>query len=119
MPWKVTCPMQERMKFVTYYLDNELSLSALCREFGISRKTGYKIINRFLEEGLDGLRDRSRACHHHPNAVSASVREAVVATRVSHPSWGPKKLRAWLQRHNGSVIWPSASTMGEILRRHG
>jgi transposase len=111
--------MQERMRFVTYYLDNELSMSALCREFGISRKTGYRIMNRFLEEGVDGLYDRSRARHHHPNAVSELIRQAIVATRVSHPTWGPKKLRAWLQRHNGSVRWPSASTMGEILRRHG
>jgi transposase InsO family protein len=111
--------MRERMRFITYYLDNELSMSVLCREFNISRKTGYKIINRFLSEGIDGLRDRSRACHHHPNAVSEAVIEEVVKARVQHPSWGPKKLRVWLQRHDDSVRWPSASTIGEILSRYG
>lgn len=119
MPWKATCPMQERMKFVVYYLEDEYSMSALCREFNISRKTGYKIMRRYFEYGIDGLRDQSRARHHHPNAVSESIIEAIVSARVSHPSWGPKKLRAWLRRHNGSVIWPSVSTMGEIVRRHG
>jgi putative transposase len=119
MPWKVTCPMQERMRFVTYFLEDELSFSALCREFSISRKTGYKIVRRFLSEGIDGLHNRSRARHHHPNAVSESIRESIIESRVSHPSWGPKKLRAWLERRDSTVVWPSTSTIGEILRRHG
>lgn len=119
MPWKETCSMEERMKFVVYYLEQEYSMSALCREFGISRKTGYKIIRRYFIEGIAGLRDRSRARHHHPNAISESIGHAIVAARDSHPTWGPKKLRAWLDRHNHSVNWPSVSTIGEILRRRG
>jgi len=119
MPWKEICPMEERMRFVVYYLEQEYSMSSLCREFGISRKTGYKIIYRYFNEGMSGLANRSRARHHHPNAVSESIIQSVLDTRVNHPSWGPKKLRAWLQRHHSCSDWPSASTMGEILRRHG
>jgi transposase InsO family protein len=94
-------------------------MAALCREFGISRKTGYKLVSRFIESGLDGLRDRSRAPYHHPNAVAADVEQAVVVARRQHPTWGPRKLRAWLSRHEPDVRWPSASTIGEILNRHG
>jgi len=116
VPWKETCTMDERMKFIAYYLEHEWPLAALCREFGISRKTGYKWIGRYLEGGLE---DRSRAPKHHPQAVSEPIAEAVIAARVAHPTWGPKKLRVWLQRRDSSVRWPAASTIGELLKRHG
>ena len=119
MSWKETCPMKERIKFVLNYLENELSMTVLCREFQISRKTGYKMVRRFIEGDFDGLKDRSRAPHNHPNAVSEMVETAVVAARRSHPTWGPKKLRAWLARQVPSVVWPSPSTIGQILKRHG
>lgn len=119
MPWKETCLMEERIKFIVYYLDHELSMSALCREFGISRKTGYKMVERYFEGGCDGLKDCSRAPFHHPNMVVESVEQAIVTARQRHPSWGPKKLRVWLIRQDGSVNWPAASTIGQILCRHG
>jgi transposase InsO family protein len=111
--------MEERMKFVTYYLTGEWSMTLLCWEFGISRKTGYKIIQRFVEEGVDGLKDRSRARHNHANAISESVEATVLEARQSHPTWGPRKLRAWLSRRYDLVNWPAASTIGELLRHHG
>jgi transposase InsO family protein len=111
--------MEERIKFVLNYLEGELSMSLLCREFGISRKTGYKMLWRYAEGGFDGLKDISRAPRHHPNAVSEVVEEAVLSARRSHRTWGPKKLRVWLERQDRSVRWPSASTIGEILSRHG
>ena len=119
MPWKETCSMDQRMKFVVNYLEHELSMSALCREFGISRRTGYKFVSRYIEEGLDGLKDHSRARHHHPNAISESVEQAILSARYAHPTWGPKKLRAWLYRHDSSIVWPAASTIGQILNRYG
>lgn len=119
MPWKETCRMEERMKFISHHLAGELSMAALCREFGISRKTGYKLVRRFRDDPATGLQDRSRAPHHHPNAVSARAEEAIVAARRRHPTWGPKKLRAWLRHREPSVRWPAASTIGEILRRRG
>jgi len=111
--------MKERIKFISYYLDGELSMSALCRGFGISRKTGYKLVHRFMEDPANGLKDRSRAPHHHPDAVSGMVTEAVVSARRRHPTWGPKKLRAWLARREPSIRWPAPSTIGEILHRRG
>lgn len=119
MPWKETCAMKERIKFVLDYLEDELSMSELCREYGISRKTGYKIVCRYLEGGIEGLRDHSRAPNHHPNEVSEELAQAILLARRSHRTWGPKKLRVLLERQASGVRWPSASTMGEILSRHG
>ena len=119
MPWKETCPMEERIKFVLNYFEGELSMSVLCREFGISRKTGYKILRRYTEGGFEGLKDLSRAPRHHPNAVSKPVEQAVLSARRLHRTWGPKKLRVWLGRQESGIRWPSISTIGEILSRHG
>jgi len=119
MPWKETCLMDERIKFIGYYLDDELSISALCREFGISRKTGYKYISRYKEFGLDGLKDHSRAPQIHPNAVSNVVEEEILLLRSKHPRWGPRKLRAWLRQHKPGIKCPASSTIGDILKRHG
>ncbi len=119
MPWKVTCPMEERLRFISHYLKSELSMAVLCREFGISRKTGYKLVRRYREESVDGLKDRSRAPHHHPNAVTDEIVDAIVSARRLHPTWGPKKLLALLKRSDPSPTWPAASTIGDILSRHG
>ena len=81
MRWKETCPMEERMVFVIEHGEGALSMAELCRCYGVSRKTGYKWIGRFATAGVDGLKDRSRAPHHHPHAVSAVVEEAVMAAR--------------------------------------
>jgi putative transposase len=119
VPWKETCAMDERMRFVVYYLEHEWPMAALCREFGISRKTGYKWIRRYVEEPAEGVREHSRVPHEHPHAVTSGMASAVVAARVAHPCWGPRKLRVWLSRQDSSVVWPAASTIGQILKRHG
>jgi len=119
VPWKETCPMDERMKFIGLYLHHEWPMAVLCREFGISRKTGYKLVRRYIELDFEGLKDKSRAPHRHPNAVSATTERAIISARSAHPTWGPKKLRAWLQRQDATTKWPTASTIGEILSRHG
>ena len=119
MPWKETCTMKERVKFIGLYSEEEWTMTELCRHFDISRKTGYKTVERFQKDGWGGLEDRSRAPHHHPNAVSELVEQAVIAARLAHPRWGPKKLKAWLCRREPDVRWPAVSTFGEILSRHG
>ena len=119
MPWKETCSMDEKVKFIGYYLEDEWSFAMLCREFGISRKTGYKYINRYHKFGIDGLNDLSRAPHNHPNAVPVEVEEAILSLRSAHPTWGPRKLQAWLKSHQPRINYPASSTMGEILKRHG
>lgn len=119
MPWKETCVMDERLCFVGEYVKGERSLSALCQEFGISRKTGYRLIHRYRLEGVLGLFDRSRAPRHHPQAVSDDLVAVILSLREGHPRWGPRKLRAWLERQRPRTSWPSASTIGRILLLHG
>ena len=94
-------------------------MAELCREFGISRKTGYKWAQRFLDGGMPNLVDRLRAPHVVRHAVSSEVVDAIVALRRQFSSWGPKKLDAYLRREYSAVAWPSRTTMGTILRRHG
>jgi putative transposase len=119
VPWRETCPMTERKRFLMNYLKGDLSMSALCRESGISRKTGYKVVRRFFDGGLDNLQDRSRAPLNHPHKLSEATEEVVVEVRHQHASWGPKKIRAWLECHRPGLNWPAASTIGDILKRHG
>ncbi len=119
MPWKETGPMEERMKFISMYLTEEWSLAELCREFGVSRKTGYKWIARYDGEGLDGLKDQSRAPHNHPNAVAPEIETLIVRLRKDHPRWGPKKLLPILLQDWPELKWPARSTVEEILKRHG
>jgi putative transposase len=119
MPWKETCTMTERMKFVVLAQEDGASMSELCRQFGISRKTGYKRLERYEAEGMDGLQDRSHAPLHHPYAVSDDVERRILSLRAEHPSWGPRKLKARLQMIDPPTQWPVASTIGELLHRHG
>jgi transposase InsO family protein len=119
MGWKETCAMEERFKFIQDYKSEEWSVAELCRRFGISRKTGYKWLERYELEGVDGLRDQSRAPDTHPNQVAKGVEALIVEARSQHPTWGPVKLRAWLTQRDSQLDWPVPSTMGDILKRHG
>lgn len=119
MPWRETCAMEERMKFVCEYLDGDVWMAALCRDYGVSRKTGYKWLARYRAEGLLGLRDRSRAPHGHPRAVPEEVVAAVLSVRQRHKRWGPRKVRAWLVARHPGIDWPAASTIGALFDRAG
>jgi len=119
VPWKESCVMNERLKFVGEYLKQERSLSLLCREFGISRKTGYKLIARYQQVGALGLFDQSRAPHQHPQEVTEDVVSMILSVRDVHASWGPRKIHAWLCRNRPRTVWPSIATIGRILARHG
>ena len=111
--------MDERLRFVREYRRQALSMSDLCRAFGVSRRTGYKWLARFDASGAEGLADRSRAPVRHPNATATELEEVILELRQSHMRWGPRKLRAWLQDHIPNRAWPSASTIGEIIQRRG
>lgn len=111
--------MDERLRFVREHRRQGLSMSELCRAFGVSRRTGYKWLARFDECGAQGLADRSRAPVRHPNATAFDLEEVILELRQSHMRWGPRKLRAWLQEHIPNRAWPSASTIGEIIQRRG
>jgi putative transposase len=119
VPWRETCPMDERVQFIGEYMAGELSMAALCRAFEISRKTGYKWVARYEAGGVGALEDASRAPLAHPQAVSDDVIARIIAARKRFPYWGPRKLRTYLQGRESAVAWPVASTFGEVLKRAG
>ena len=119
MSWKETCPMTERMHFVSDLLKGERDMSELCEVYGISRKTGYKWLDRYESGGVAALADRSHARLRQPDAVAADLVQRLVQARRQHPSWGPRKLLVWLGTHDADRSWPAASTVGQILRRYG
>ena len=111
--------MDERMRFVIRLKDGE-SMAALCREFGISRKTGYKIFERYEECGLEGLSDRTRRPFRYANQLPEQVEAAIVATKREKPHWGARKIRErLLRRLPHAVKVPAASTIHAVLDRHG
>ena len=119
MGWKETRVHDERMKFILEVEAAERPLAEICRAYGISRKTGYKWIERYELEGVVGLADRSRAPHQRPNAISEQVQQQVLELRAERPYWGERKLRSVLDRERPEQNWPAPSTIGALLKRHG
>jgi putative transposase len=110
--------MSERMHFVTRLSAGE-SMSELCREYGISRKTGYKIVARFETLGVLGLQDQSRRPLSSPYRTPEEVVERLVEARQAHPTWGPHKLRVVLERKHIGVKWPAESTIWKLFKDRG
>jgi len=119
MPWKETCVMDERMRFVVAALEGERPMSELCRQAGISRTTGYIWLERYREEGPAGLQDRNRAPHSHGRERPRHLVEAALSLRERYPHWGPRKLRVKLGELYPDADLPAASTIGEWLKREG
>jgi putative transposase len=119
MPWMETAPMKERMRFVTDWERDLYSMVELCERYGVSRKTGYKWVERYEREGLDGLQERSRAPHRCPHRIAPDVATAICAARRQHPSWGPEKLLHWLKPRHPELELPAPSTAGDLLARRG
>jgi transposase InsO family protein len=120
MPWKETCVMDERMRFVIAASEDDCVMSELCERFGISRTAGYKWLERYRREGVEGLKDYSRAPLKHGLARPHELVSGVLALRERYPRWGAKKLRVKLARWcpPGERL-PAASTIGEWLRQEG
>src|SRR5579864_819269 len=118
MPWNVSTRMSLREEFAALAAVESSNVSELCRRFGISRKTGYKWLDRYLLHGPGHLAEVSRRPSHSPGRTSAAVEALVLSIREANPCWGGRKIRARLV-HLGHVHLPSASTITEILRRHG
>lgn len=119
MPWKTVTPMEEITRFVMLARSERFTLTDLCEQFGISRKTGYKHLERFAAEGMKGLQPRSHRPHTFPQRTDEAVEALILAERRLHRTWGPKKLRKVLEVKHGIESPPACSTIGEILRRHG
>ena len=117
MPWKEADAPMERARFVTEYEKGCWSVAELCEAFGISRKTGYKFLGRYRAGGWEGLADCSRAPRGHPNRTSEQVVRRIVWVRKKFPTWGSKKILAWLARKEPELALPARSTTDEILVR--
>jgi putative transposase len=110
--------MDERLRFIARLLDGE-QMAGLCREFGISRKTGYKILTRYNDVGLEGLTDRSRRPYRHANQLPVQIETLIVRCKQDKPSWGAPKIRERLARLYPDVHTPAISTVHAVLDRHG
>ena len=119
MPWKDSSVMDERLRFVARVLEGE-PMSEVCREFGVSRKTGYKLVNRYREEGPLALCDRSRRPVRYANQLPEPVERLIIEARKDKPHWGARKIRELLVRRlNGDVRVPATSTVHAVMDRHG
>src|SRR5499427_4486582 len=108
MPWKESSVIDERMRFVIRLKDGE-TMASLCREFGISRKTGYKILDRYEQCGVEGLTDRARRPFRYANQLPEPVESAIVAAKRDKPHWGARKIRErLLRRLPGAIKVPDA-----------
>ena len=118
MPWNECKPMDERLRFVARLLEGE-KMAPLCREFGISRVTGYKIFDRYKECGLDGLHDRSKAPYRQANKLPFQVERAILGIKKEYPTWGAPKIRDKLIREYPMIPPPAVSTIHAALDRNG
>jgi transposase InsO family protein len=118
MPWQERSVMSERLEFVTLASQEGANISALARRYGISRKTAYKWLDRYAQDGAAGLVDQSRCPATAPRRTSDALEQQVLALRDAHPSWGGLKLHHALRAAGVSRV-PAPSTITAILRRHG
>lgn len=118
MPWQQVTPMSEKKEFISLAAREDANISRLCRYFQVSRKTAYKWLGRYRQQGEAGLEDLRRRPRSSPGQTLPILEEAVVQVRELHPAWGGRKIRARLQ-HLGWAAVPAASTITGILRRHG
>ncbi len=107
MPWNETSAMDQRMHFIADYLEDFFPFSELCRRYGISRPTGYKWVQRYVDTGAAGLMAQSRRPVRCPHATSSDLVEAILEARRTHPTWGAKKLLALLWRSQPHRPWPA------------
>lgn len=118
MAWRVAKVEEQRKEFIEK-MHAGGRIATLCREYRISRKTGYKWINRYEELGEEGLKDKSRSPHSQPGKTDAGLMQIILETKHKYPTWGPKKVLALLQAHYPEEDWPSDTTVGNILQKNG
>ena len=109
--------MDERLRFVARLLQGE-KMAVLCREYDVSRKTGYKIFSRYKDQGFEGLSDRSRKPYRQGCRLSEAIESLILALKREHPSWGAPKIREKIRRKNLQIALPAISTVHAVLHRH-
>ncbi len=118
MPWKECNKVSERIKFINRLLNGE-KMTDLCQEFEISRVTGYKIWNRYEQEGLNALIDQSRRPWRLANQIPSNVESAILDIKRKYPTWGAPKILEYLRRRSTHLKMPARSTVHGVLDRHG
>jgi putative transposase len=119
MAWRDVDPMDERIRFVLRATHEEVSFAGLCRQFGISRKTGYKWVGRYRRYGLGGVHELSRRPLRSPKRTAEWIEKLIVRERGRRRTWGPRKLRHQLLKTYPMEVVPAESTIARILDRHG
>ncbi|WKK82295.2 IS481 family transposase [Marivirga arenosa] len=119
MPWKETRTMEQKVEFICEWRTQKYSITELCKAFNISRPTAYKLINRFQNEGLEGLVEQSRTPRAHPNKTSAAIEEKIIQIKEKYARWGAKKIRRLLFNECCKEDVPSVVTVHKILNQHG
>lgn len=119
MPWRESSPVSERIAFIRACTDRNRRIADICYEFGISEKTGYKILKRYRDFGEAGLEDRSHAVLEHPFRIGKDVQERILAIKRAFPHYGPRIIHDRLVQHEPLRHWPAASSIAELLKRHG
>ncbi len=119
MPWRSVSPMEEKIRFIGDYLNGVFSFIELCERYEISRKTGYKWVDRYVEEGVKGLEDRPQSPNNRPGKTPEHIEKAILAIRGKHPSWGASKILKILSGRRIGWNLPGRSTACEILKRNG
>lgn len=119
MPWDERTRMDQKVRFVAAMKSEMYSMTELCREYGISRRTGYKWFSRYQREGVLGLEDHSRAPKSRPQAMDPACAALILELRRSRPTWGPRKLLHRLKQEAPDLPWPAASSAGDLLKREG
>lgn len=117
MSWKVVTIMSQRVEFINLALQDNANISELCRRFKISRKTGYKFLNRYKNEGFNGLHDQPRRPINSPNRTDEAMEKVILKLREKHSTWGGRKLKRRLEDLGHHNI-PSPSTITAILQRY-
>jgi len=119
MPWEERTKMDQKKEFVNRAMTEDISFSALCEEYNISRKTGYKWKHRFLQNGYNGLYDQSTRPNNSPNQLSEDAIISILQIRSAHPTWGARKIKSIMERSYTSVDVPSESSVKRILDKAG
>lgn len=119
MPFAPASATDQKLQFISEWNRKEMAFSQLCLKYGISRPTGYKWVERYQSFGASGLEERSHEARSHPNAIDPKLEQLLLRARDKHPSWGPKKLIAWIKEKEGLERVCALSTATEVLKRHG
>src|SRR5215211_6464146 len=119
MPWKKTTPMTERLNFIELYQTRLWSMTELGTRFGISRKTGYKGLGRYVEDGLSGLQEKPRLPRHCPHRLAPDIAAVLLEAKRLHPQGGPRKILPDVARHHPALELPAASSTGALFRKAG